>query len=99
MVETFRVRVAARRQVTLPSRVLELLHLAEGDVLEISVEGNCIRARGLKLVPTNLFTSELLEKLEQREREMSEGAAFDVRDSSELASKPRRRAAHALSHI
>jgi bifunctional DNA-binding transcriptional regulator/antitoxin component of YhaV-PrlF toxin-antitoxin module len=97
--ETFRVRIAARRQITLPGRVLELLHLDEGDVLEISVEGGCIRARGLKLVPTNLFTPELLEKLEQRDQETDGEAALEVADSRDIASKLRPRRLHAGSHV
>ena len=85
MAEIFRLKVASRRQVTLPTRVMELLRLSEGDVLEISVEENVLKGRGLKLVPTNLFTAELLSELKKREAEMSAGLALDVANRDELS--------------
>src|ERR1700680_4764171 len=85
MAEIFRLKVASRRQVTLPTRVMELLHLSEGDVLEISVEENLLEGRGLKLVPTKLFTAELLSELKKREEEMTAGLALDVANRDELS--------------
>ena len=85
--EIFKLKVAARRQVTLPQRVLDLLNLSEGDVLEISVKDNAISGRGLKLIPSHLFTPEMLEQLRQREAEMNEGLGMEAADKDELVSK------------
>ena len=98
MRDVFKLKVAARRQVTVPQRVLDLLHLSEGDVLEISVQGNSISGRGLKLVPTNLFTPEMLGQLQQREAEMDKGFGIQATDKDELVSKLRKRSSHATSH-
>jgi len=95
MPEVFKLKVAARRQVTLPQRVLDLLNLSEGDVLEITVHGDSIVGRGLKLMPSRLFTPEILEQLRKREAELSEGEGIEM-TKDELASKFRRRShAHA----
>jgi bifunctional DNA-binding transcriptional regulator/antitoxin component of YhaV-PrlF toxin-antitoxin module len=99
MPDTFRLKVAARRQVTLPPRALELLRLDEGDVLEISIEGSSFTGRGLKLVPTNLFTPELLDQLHKREREIEEGGGIEARNKEELVSKLRKRSVPAGSHV
>ncbi len=84
MIEHFKLKVASRRQVTLPLRMLDLLHLSEGDFLEISVEdGRVIAGRGLKLVPTNLFTPDILDRLKEREEEMDRGDFLEVKDQKE----------------
>jgi bifunctional DNA-binding transcriptional regulator/antitoxin component of YhaV-PrlF toxin-antitoxin module len=97
--ETFRVKVAARRQVTLPQELLELLHLGEGDVLELCVEGGSFRGRGLRLVPTDIFTPELLRQIREREQEMTDGSSLEVEHGRELASKLRRRPVAAGSRV
>ena len=93
MAEIFKLRVVSRRQVTLPSRVLDLLHLREGDILEISVEEDSIKGRGLRLVPANLFTPEILEQLQKREEEINSGSALEAKHREDLVSKLTRRAA------
>jgi len=96
MPETFRIRVAARRQVTLPTRVLEILNVGEGDVLEISVDKNVIcGGRGLKLMPASLFDDDLMQLLEKREREIAAGKSIKAKDTQELTAKVRRKAVHA----
>jgi len=87
MHDTFRLKVAARRQVTLPQRVLRLLNLTEGDVLEISITGNSFTGRGLKLVPAELFTPERLNELQQREHQMAAGEGIEAKSKDELISK------------
>ena len=92
MVETFRLRVAARRQVTLPPKVMRLLHVSEGDVIEISVEGNSFTGRGLKLVPADLFPPERIEELKRRERQVQRGEVFEATDKEDLVAKLEKRA-------
>ncbi|HKV77595.1 MAG TPA: AbrB/MazE/SpoVT family DNA-binding domain-containing protein [Candidatus Sulfotelmatobacter sp.] len=87
MPERFRLKVAARRQVTLPAKVLRLLNLAEGDVLEITITGNSFVGRGLKLVPAELFTAGRLEELQKREQQMAEGEGIEAKSRDELLSK------------
>jgi bifunctional DNA-binding transcriptional regulator/antitoxin component of YhaV-PrlF toxin-antitoxin module len=88
MPQTFRLKIAARRQVTFPQELLELLNLSEGDILEITMQGDSIVGRGLKLVPSCLFTPDILEQLRKREAEMSEEEG-----TIELGAK-----SHAASH-
>lgn len=97
MAEVFRLKVAARRQVTLPQRVLDLLRLGEGDVLELVVhDDGTMSVRGLKLVPTNLFTDEILAQLRQREAEISEGLGLEASSAEELLKK---KSTHATSSV
>ena len=46
----FRIRVAARRQMTLPQELLRELGIEEGDVLEIDVKNGMFVGRALKLL-------------------------------------------------
>jgi bifunctional DNA-binding transcriptional regulator/antitoxin component of YhaV-PrlF toxin-antitoxin module len=87
MSEKFRLKVAARRQVTIPGRLLELLQLGEGDILEIEVEGNAIRGTALKLVPATLFTPDIVEVLKRREVEMGTGQGSEAKDTKELLAR------------
>jgi bifunctional DNA-binding transcriptional regulator/antitoxin component of YhaV-PrlF toxin-antitoxin module len=87
MPQVFRLKVAARRQVTLPQELLDVLNLSEGDVLEITVRGDSVVGRGLKLIPSRLFTPEILEQLKRRETEISEGGALEVGNEQEPADK------------
>jgi len=80
--EIFRLKIVSKRQVTLPARLLEVLHLKEGDELEIGTDGVAINfVRPLKLVPTSLFSREILRQLDEREATI---------DQEELSSKMQR---------
>ncbi len=82
---SFRIRVAARRQVTLPEELLELLRIDEGDTLEIRVDKNVISGGcGLKLIPTSLFDDELMVRLREREKEIARGSGIEAKDKEEL---------------
>ena len=82
----FRIPVAARRQVTLPKDLMELLQIDEGDTLEIHVEKNLISSGcGLKLVPTSLFDAELMGRLREREKQITDGLGENA--PQELAAK------------
>jgi len=86
--ESFRMKIAAKRQVTLPQKLVSNLHLREGDEIEIVTEGSSVvDFRPMKLVPTSFFTEEVLQKLEQREHEFKTGGGFEVRNTSELRDK------------
>ncbi|MGD0990711.1 MAG: AbrB/MazE/SpoVT family DNA-binding domain-containing protein [Candidatus Sulfotelmatobacter sp.] len=86
--EVFRIRVAARRQVTLPEELMRLLRIDEGDTLEISVEKNAISGGyGLKLAPTSLFDDDLIARLHERENQIEQGLSVRGRDKEELAAK------------
>lgn len=85
---TFRLKVAARRQTTLPQDLLDSLLLGEGDVLELNVQGSSIvSGRGLKLLPTNLFTSEMVEQLHKREQEIARGRNLEAENTKDLLTK------------
>lgn len=73
MSKTFRAKVAAKRQITLPEEMLKMLRVGEGDTVEFCVEeGRISWGYGLKLVPTSLFEDgELMERLRQRELEIA----------------------------
>lgn len=74
MKELFRLRIAAKRQITVPQRLMNALGLAEGDEIQIEVRGNQIGdARACKVVPTHLFSSDIVAALEKREQEMQSG--------------------------
>ncbi len=85
--EKFALRIASKRQVTLPARFLELLHLSEGDVLEIAVDGTRVVGRGLKLVPSSFFTKHTLELLKKQESSMDLEEGIDISNMDELAAE------------
>ena len=86
--QTFSLRIASKRQVTVPMRLLELLHIDEGDVLEITAkEGIVVSGRGLKLVPASLLTEEMLEDLRRREKSLDSGNGIDVNNIDQLSAK------------
>jgi bifunctional DNA-binding transcriptional regulator/antitoxin component of YhaV-PrlF toxin-antitoxin module len=86
--EKFTLRVASKRQATIPVRLLELLHIDEGDVLELTAkDGQIISGKGLKLVPASLFTVEMLEELKRREKSLDLEDVIDVNNIDQLAAK------------
>jgi bifunctional DNA-binding transcriptional regulator/antitoxin component of YhaV-PrlF toxin-antitoxin module len=69
--EVFRLKIVSKRQVTLPVRLLDNLHLREGDEIEIGTLGEVVSfVRPLKLIPTSLFSAEVLKQLDEREAAM-----------------------------
>ena len=86
--EKFTLRVAAKRQVTIPARLLELLNIGEGDMLEIVAESSSFKGRGMKLVPSSFFTPEMLKELEAREKELDKAGAIELKDLNQLTTKP-----------
>jgi bifunctional DNA-binding transcriptional regulator/antitoxin component of YhaV-PrlF toxin-antitoxin module len=85
--ERFLLRVASKRQVTLPARLLALLRLSEGDVLELSVDGSEITGRALKLVPSSFFSEKMLAALDNREMSLDNEEGIDINSMDQLAAK------------
>jgi bifunctional DNA-binding transcriptional regulator/antitoxin component of YhaV-PrlF toxin-antitoxin module len=82
MEELFQLKIVGKRQVTLPQRLLEVLHLGEGDGFQVEVRDGKISAiRPLKLIPTDLFTPEILLELDQREQQLDAGTRRKISPS------------------
>ena len=83
MSDFFRLKIGAKRQVTLPQLLLERLLLREGDELEFEVTGGKIEAvRALKLVPLDYFDEKTLSDLKARAAQF-EQAANQTEESSQ----------------
>jgi AbrB family looped-hinge helix DNA binding protein len=94
MTHTFRMKIVSKRQVTIPAGLLELLHIREGDYLEVEV-GESKREptlRGLTLAPTSYFPDKVLKKLDQRAAEIKKGAYGEVQEVSKLPTERANRA-------
>jgi bifunctional DNA-binding transcriptional regulator/antitoxin component of YhaV-PrlF toxin-antitoxin module len=84
MTDFFRVRIGAKRQVTLPQLFLDRALLKEGDELEFEVnEGKIFSVRALKLVPLDYFDAETLSVLKQRVAQLEAKKNEEARASSE----------------
>ncbi len=67
--ELFRLKIASKRQVTVPQRLMQIFGIGEGDELQIEVmDGRVVSVEPCKVVPSRLFTPEILDALEQREK-------------------------------
>jgi AbrB family looped-hinge helix DNA binding protein len=66
MADTFTLVIGAKRQVTFPARLLELLSLKEGNEIEISVEDGQISLVPMVRVPRHFVSPALLERMEAR---------------------------------
>jgi AbrB family looped-hinge helix DNA binding protein len=74
MPDFFRVKIAAKRQVTLPQMMLQQLGLEEGDELEFTVADGAIRAvRPYRTVPLDYFPPNVLRMIAQRSKELEKG--------------------------
>lgn len=91
MIRTFRMKIVAKRQVTIPHSLLDLLRVKEGDYIEVAADVNrgFIKLSGLKLTPTDLITEKLHKKLDQREAAFEKGEYSEIQD---LAKMPEGRA-------
>jgi len=79
MKELFRLKIASKRQATVPQRLLNVLHLAEGDEIRIEVEDGQIKsAQPCKVLPTNLFSADVLTQLMAREAAIEEGGGTPI---------------------
>jgi hypothetical protein len=63
---------------------MNTLGLSEGDELQVEVkEKQIVEVRPCKVVPTNLFSSEIVDALEAREKEIKSGKSRNL-ELSEL---------------
>lgn len=74
MKDIFRLKIVAKRQVTIPQVLMERLHLEEGDELELEINDHDeVALRPMKVVPVQLFSREMLAKLKNRAQKMADG--------------------------
>jgi bifunctional DNA-binding transcriptional regulator/antitoxin component of YhaV-PrlF toxin-antitoxin module len=74
MTDFFRVKIVAKRQVTLPQLMLLKLGLKEGDELEFTVADGAIRGvRAFRSMPLDYFPPETLEMIDRRTKELDSG--------------------------
>ena len=79
MRELFRLKIASKRQATVPQRLLNLLHLSEGDEIRIEIEDDRItKVEPCKVVPTNLFSADVLTQLMAREAALEAGGGAPI---------------------
>jgi bifunctional DNA-binding transcriptional regulator/antitoxin component of YhaV-PrlF toxin-antitoxin module len=68
MSELYRMRIADRRQVTLPQRLLDRLGIEIGDEIGIAMSEHGQRVIGFKGIQTDLLTPEIQRMLDEREK-------------------------------
>jgi bifunctional DNA-binding transcriptional regulator/antitoxin component of YhaV-PrlF toxin-antitoxin module len=74
MSDYFRVKIVAKRQVTLPQLMLLQLGLKEGDELEFTVADGAVRGvRAFRPMPLDYFPPEALEMIDRRTKELDSG--------------------------
>lgn len=77
MADTFTMVIGAKRQVTFPARLLEILSLKEGNEIEISVDNGQISLVPMVKVPRHFVSPALLEKMEARSGVKQSDMSFD----------------------
>jgi bifunctional DNA-binding transcriptional regulator/antitoxin component of YhaV-PrlF toxin-antitoxin module len=83
------LKIASKRQLTVPQRLLSVLALAEGDEIQITVEdGRIVSAQPCKSVPTALLPDDLMSKIKAREKLLAEGKGIDVDEALSKISTP-----------
>ena len=86
MNELFRLKIASKRQMTAPQRLLDALGLSEGDEIQIEIaEGQVVDVHPCKAVPTALMTNELLSKIKEREERLIQGHGMTVDEAFQKA--------------
>ena len=84
MMELFRLKIAAKRQITVPQRLLKALNLSEGDEIQVTVEnGQIVSTQPCKSVPTTLIPDEMMAKVKTREKLLLEGKGIDIEEALE----------------
>jgi bifunctional DNA-binding transcriptional regulator/antitoxin component of YhaV-PrlF toxin-antitoxin module len=89
MHELFRMKIAAKRQMTVPHRLLNVLGLSEGDEIQIEVaDGQIVGTHACKAVPTALLSDELLSKIKKREAQLVEGKGLKLEQALPTPAEP-----------
>jgi antitoxin component of MazEF toxin-antitoxin module len=79
MNELFRLKIASKRQMTAPQRLLDALGLSEGDEIQIEIAGDrVVDIHPCKAVPTALLTTELLSKIKEREERLTQTQGLTI---------------------
>ena len=79
MHELFRLRIAAKRQMTAPQRLLDALSLSEGDEIQVEVaDGRIVAVHPCKAVPTSLLSADLLAEIRQQEERLAQGKGLGL---------------------
>ena len=79
MHELFRLRIAAKRQMTAPQRLLDALSLSEGDEIQVEVsDGRIVGVHPCKAVPTSMLSADLLAEIRQQEQRLAEGKGLTL---------------------
>jgi antitoxin component of MazEF toxin-antitoxin module len=99
MRELFRLKIASKRQATVPQKLLNLLHLSEGDEIRIETEnGQITKAEPCKVVPTSLFSADILTELVAREAVFEEGGGTSI-DPAKLIEEAEAQTADAAPRV
>ena len=85
MSETYNVAIGAKRQVTLPARLLRQLSLREGDLVQLMMDGDEVKLVPMVSVPRHMVSPELLAEMNARR-----GAKADDMPLAEFAAEVRR---------
>ena len=94
MKELFRLRIAAKRQMTVPQRMMNVLDLDEGDELQFTVSGKQIeRTVPCRSVPAHLVTEDVAAAIAESRKEVK---ANDIGDAERLAKRMREQGIHKL---
>ncbi len=87
MKELFRLRIAGKRQITVPQRLMNVLDIDEGDELQVTVEDKrIVNAVPCRSVPAHLVSPEVAAAIEESRREIK---ANEAGDEHELARRIR----------
>lgn len=90
--ELFRMKIASKRQVTVPQRLLDVLGVSEGDEIQIETHGpDHISVHGCKSVRTTMLPEELRKKLLERADmalEEQDATHLPARELLETARRP-----------
>jgi antitoxin component of MazEF toxin-antitoxin module len=86
MNELFRLKIASKRQMTAPQRLLDALGLSEGDEIQIEIAGGrVVDVHPCKAVPTALLTTDLLSKIKEREERLTQSHGLTVDEALQEA--------------
>jgi bifunctional DNA-binding transcriptional regulator/antitoxin component of YhaV-PrlF toxin-antitoxin module len=86
MNELFRLKIASKRQITAPQRLLDALNLSEGDEIQIEVSDGQVReVHPCKAVPIALLPETLLSKIKRREDRLMQGGGLSVEEALQEA--------------
>jgi antitoxin component of MazEF toxin-antitoxin module len=94
MNELFRLRIAAKRQMTAPQRLMDALSLSEGDELQVEVAGGQILSvHACKSVPTSLLSDDLLSEIKRQEHRLAQGKGLTAEAAMREVEKQEKRPA------